>query len=63
MTKTLAATMLAALALTATPASAGCVDELVDKDPIVERHPDGSVTVHPPNTVFADLGRFVTCVV
>lgn len=57
MRTTLAAALLAALALSALPgtASAGCVDDLLatrrvpgsDDPPIVERHDDGSYTVYP----------------
>ena len=50
MKKILAATLLATAALTTTPASAGCVDDFLARDfgqQIVERHPDGSITIHP----------------
>ena len=63
MTKLLAAALLAAISFTAMPASAGCTDYLLpgpdhDMEPLVERHPDGSVTIHP-----SPVTGFVNCVV
>ena len=60
MTKILAAALLAALAPGATPASAGCVDDLTNDSfgPYVTRNPDGSVTLHPAQ-VSADALRSV----
>ena len=77
MRKILAATLLAAVSSTVTPASAGCAEDyLIYQDPgpepvLVTRNPDGSITVHPPTTtVFRDLAvlivrtnAFVDCAV
>lgn len=56
MRKLLAATLLATVAFTGTPASAGCVEDYVlvegddtEGEPIIVRNPDGSITIYPPD--------------
>ena len=75
MRKILAATLLAAAAFTPAPASAGCVEDYIltgddqEAPTIVERNPDGSITIYPPPTtvsllpIVGHVVGFVNCVV
>ena len=77
MRKILAATLVATAAFTVAPApaSAGCVEDYIltgdDQEfpTIVERNPDGSITIYPPPTtvsllpIVAHVVDFVNCVV